>query len=111
MIERVLPLVTENSMDRVAVFNNYACALNDLGRHEEALRIVQKELDRRPATKDRWWLIATLAEIYRDSGAREQGLAIARQLCVELESEPKHGPARLALAATRSLFAELEAAP
>ncbi len=107
--ERARALVPRNSVDHSVVINNYADALNGVGRRREALEQLRRELDRRPLRRDRWWLTTTLAEVLKDSGARQDGLLIARQLRDELALEPQDGPAGPIMRRTVEVFPELEA--
>jgi Flp pilus assembly protein TadD len=70
----------------------YAVALDSTGREAEALRVLQKALDRWPRDRD---LLLALASFQLKAGQREGAVATARRL---IEAHPQDTEAR-ALAA------------
>lgn len=106
--ERALQIAPDDYLDRAVLVNNRACSLSSLGRYEDALQILRDELDRHPVARNRWGLTATLVEVLRDSGARDDALAVARQCHGELALEPLPGPAADAMAWLLPVLRELE---
>jgi predicted ATPase/class 3 adenylate cyclase len=100
-VERALALISEDWLDWPVLITGRAESLIKLGRHEEALAILSRELARRPVTRDRWLLTGILAIALHRSGSHDDGIEVARELAAELASEPPSGPA----AATLRYFA------
>ncbi|WP_183098811.1 ATP-binding protein [Nocardioides pelophilus] len=107
--DRALEIAPDDFIDIAVLVNNRACSLNALGRHEEALQILRDALDRHPVARNRWALTESLVEVLRDSGAREDALAVARQCYAELALEPAPGPASDAMAWLLPVLRGLEA--
>lgn len=90
--------------------NNHGCNLVGVGRPDEAVSVLRGALARHPWSKDRWGLMASLAEALLAAGQIADASVVAHQAREELANEPTHAPSHKFLLAVDQVIAQIEEA-